>query len=144
MELGQRVERARKARGMAARADFVRALGAERSTVERWEAGKGGPDAVWWEPISRVTGVSIDWLVKGFVSPSWQPTFATWLEQNPVEDAERIWLESLPLEGFEPNPRFYDYALLAKRHHLSVAKTIEMAVENLDLDREVSRQLDRP
>lgn len=138
-ELGERIREAREAVGLGVRAEFARQVSVDRGTVERWEGGKGAPDAVNLRAIVAVTNVSADWLLRGFVAPSWRPTYERWAKVAAPSPKAKIWLESLPLEGYEPSEAFYDLALVAFRHGLGVAETVRMATDNLDADREIAR-----
>lgn len=138
-ELGERIRQAREAAGLDVRAEFARKVNVDRGTVERWEGGKGAPDAVNMRAIVEVTKASADWLLRGFVAPSWRPTYERWAKAAAPSLQARIWLESLPLEGYEPSEAFYDLALVAFRHGLGVAETVRMATDNLDADRVIAR-----
>lgn len=136
-ELGARIREARESVGIDTIAEFSRRIDADRSTVTRWEAGKGAPDAVNLRAIAAVTKTSADWLLRGFAAPSWRHTYEEWAKTARADSRARIWLESLPLEGYEPSAAFYDLALVAFRHGLSVAQAIQMATETMDADREL-------
>ena len=120
-------------------AEFARRIGADRTTVGRWEKGIGAPDAVHLRAISDVTGAPADWLLRGFVAPSWRETYDAWVATANPTRAARIWLESLPLEGYEPAAVFYSYALTAYQHGLSITKAMQLAADNVDADRTIAR-----
>lgn len=142
-ELGARIRQARESReGLDVIAEFSRRIQADRSAVGRWESGAGCPDAVNLRNIAEVTGVSADWLLRGFAAPSWRATFEEWTArpaQRDLSPRARIWLESLPLEGYAPDARFYDFVMPAFVHGLTPAVAVQMASDTLDAERSVER-----
>lgn len=139
-ELAKRIVRARESAKIETQAEFARRMSADRSSIERWEDGRGAPDAFNIVTIAKVTSVPIDWLLRGFVAPSWRPTFDAWVKTQPnLEARARIWLEALPLEGLKPRPSFYSLVLVAYEDHAEPARAIQIAEENLDADRELGQ-----
>jgi len=138
-ELGARIREAREAAGLDVIAEFARRVDVDRSAITRWETGQGCPDAVNLRAIARATNVSAQWLLEGFAAPSWRETYDRWVATANPPAAARIWLESLPLEGYAPSEDFYDLAFLAFKRNLSVARTLQMGEENRDYDRERRR-----
>lgn len=134
-QLGARIKEARESVGITTVAELARKVDADRGTIARWEEGKGAPDAVNLKAISEVTKTSADWLLRGFAAPAWRETYDKWSAKVQLEPRARIWLESLPLDGYEPSAAFYDLVHVAFKHGLSVAQALQMATENLDADR---------
>lgn len=62
--LADRIAKARNHAGLS-QAELAEMLPAARNTLSRWERGDMNPSQRSLEAISRVTGVSYDWLVNG-------------------------------------------------------------------------------
>ena len=58
-------ERLKKARGKRSGEDFASALGVHLQTVYRYERGDRKADADYIQLVSNLTGVSLDWIIKG-------------------------------------------------------------------------------
>lgn len=131
VEMGARIREARESAEIETPAELARRVDADRGTVARWEAGEGAPDAVNLKAISDVTKTSADWLLRGFVSPAWRETYERWSAGMQLEPRARIWIESLPLDGYEPSTAFYDLVYVSLKHGLTPSRAIQMANENL-------------
>ena len=62
MKLSEKIVRLRKSRGMSQEA-LAEALGVSRQAVSRWEVGSALPDASNLLQLSRLFGVSADYLL---------------------------------------------------------------------------------
>lgn len=63
-ELGARIATARELKGLN-QSDLARALGVASQAVWRWEQGRVTPGAARLVEIADVTGVTLDWLLRG-------------------------------------------------------------------------------
>jgi transcriptional regulator with XRE-family HTH domain len=114
-EIGARIARARLAAGFENGADFARACGVVPNTLYRWERGELVPDVFKIDVIARLTGVTLDWLIRGAETTThaalrdWRatPRGAT------APDPAVRFMESIPLEGYSPTPTFYDLVMIA-------------------------------
>ena len=96
----------------------------------RWERGDGLPDALNIEAISRVCGVSADWLLRGVPPSQASEVFARW-RASPrgmtASEVALLFLETLPLGSWTPSLVFYDLALLAFEQGLSQEEAVDAA-----------------
>lgn len=91
--LGDRIVAAYTRAGLN-RNQFAKALGAQYGNVIKWENNKGKPDADSFAKIAEVTGVSLDWLIRGEKAPvevrvverDLPASFAVWREQMAPPD----------------------------------------------------------
>jgi transcriptional regulator with XRE-family HTH domain len=127
--LGARIRRVRETSGYN-QTRFAELIEADRNTVGRWERGDGLPDALNIEAISRVCGVSADWLLRGVPPSQAAETFKEWRESPHGRAASQealLFLETLPLGVWTPSRTFYDLALLAFEQGLSQEEAIDAA-----------------
>lgn len=61
-ELGGRIRARREARGLK-QADIANALQISAQAVSKWERGENAPDISLLAPLSRLLGVSVEWLL---------------------------------------------------------------------------------
>lgn len=61
--VGRRLSMLRKRRDISAE-EAAAQLGCSQSVISKWETGKTLPGAEWLLAISRVYGVSVDWLIR--------------------------------------------------------------------------------
>jgi transcriptional regulator with XRE-family HTH domain len=63
-KLGQRIKQKREKRKLS-QSDIAKALGLSAQAVSKWERGENAPDIVVLSPLSRLLGISIEWILTG-------------------------------------------------------------------------------
>lgn len=130
--LGERIARARLAAGYENASAFARRVGVVPNTLYRWESGDLTPDVARLAAVSRLTKVSLDWLVRG-VETTTHAALTDWRETpkgQTASDAAMLFLASMPLEGYSPTRLFYDLALMAFEAGLLAPKASQVARYN--------------
>lgn len=142
-EMGERFALARSQSSLTA-AELGARVGVDRNTIYRWEAAgqiaeidgkrvKGSePGALDVEAVSRATGVTTDWLLRGVSAPAVRDILDAWYgtaRGKLASAAARVFLENLPLAGYVPGPSFYDNALVLFEHGLSPERAAQAARE---------------
>lgn len=131
-EIGRRIAQAREGSGWTNITKFAAAIGSDRNSVGRWERGESVPEAHNLEAIGRITRHSVDWLLRGEVTPEWTALIDAWRRDTPrATDAVVGWIRGLPLAGYVPSRRFLDLALTAHEHGLTPEQAVTMAQENV-------------
>jgi len=85
-EIGGRIAQARNDSGWTNITRFAAEIGSDRNSVGRWERGEVLPDALSIEAVSRVTGRSADWILRGDPSPGWTAAIEAW-RATPTESS---------------------------------------------------------
>ena len=95
MRLSEKIVRLRKARGMSQEA-LAEQLGVSRQAVSRWELGSALPDASNLLQLSRLFGVSADYLL----NDAYEDAQNAVLEKKPGKQRSAAKLAGLCLAGF--------------------------------------------
>jgi hypothetical protein len=99
------------------------------------------PEAHNLEAIGRVTRRSIDWILRGEMTPEWSAMLAEWRETATGSRAteEQIgWIRTLPLVGYVPTLLAFDLALMMHERGLTPEQAATAIGENVtaaDLNR---------
>lgn len=127
--VGERIRAAREAVGITNASEFARRIGVAPNSIYRYEGGVQLPSSEVLLHIARVTGRSMEWLMRGRSEPAtealelWRDT-ATGQGATPDELA---WLERIDLEGHVPSPLFFDWLLSARRYGLEAPDAVKAA-----------------
>jgi len=121
-EIGARMDQAWKDAGFESQGAFIRAMGVDHRLMGRYLREGTMPGVRVLMRVSELCNVSVDWLLWG--SEREPPAaYLEWLAspmgQVAPEEARRF-LRALPLRGYKPSFRFYEFGFLAWRDGLSV------------------------
>lgn len=134
--IGERIGAAMEDARIRSVADLSRRTGIHERSLRRYLKGEKVPQVDALMGVSQACHVSIDWLVFGRSEPT--SAYAEWAETASGKEASpeaHAFLLRLPLFGYVPTPRFYEFAHIAWRDGLSAADVAQAARDTDRVDR---------
>lgn len=113
-DLGNRIRARREKRGLKQH-DVANALDISPQAVSKWERGENGPDLTVLEPLARLLGVTVDWLIAGSEEP--KDVFEATVFVSSIHGAHEKALQMRPRDfALWANGVFYQITEIALRH----------------------------
>lgn len=136
--IGGRIAQAMEAARIDSAAELNRRTGIHERSVRRYLKGRIVPQVEALMAISAACHVSVDWLLFGERSEP-NAAYLEWLASpsgQAASDAARTFLLRIPLFGYQPTPKFYEFAHIAWRDGLAPEHVAQVAH---DTDRDTRR-----